>query len=206
VIKLYADLPRRRTRQILADGLMLGWVVGWVLIARVVHATTMTLAAPGRALQDAGGEFRDRMLGAGDRVDGLPLLEDRLAAPLREVSGVGSDIAVAGSELVTAAERLALIAALTTALIPITIVGAVWLAVRWRWVHRATLTARFIDSRADLDLFALRAMTHQPMTALARISDDPAGAWRRGDRAVVVALAELELADIGLRLPASPKG
>ena len=201
---LYAELPHRRTRQILADVLMLAWVVGWVAIAGLVHEATMTLAAPGRVLQDAGVEFQDRMLGAGDRVDGLPLLEDRLAAPLREVSGVGGDIAAAGTGLVTAAERLALIAGVTTALIPITIVGALWLALRWRWVRRATVTARFIRSGADLDLVALRALTHQPLTALARVGEDPVGAWRRGDRTVVTALAELELADIGLRPPRGP--
>lgn len=203
-MKLYADLPRRRSRQILADGLMLAWVTLWVVAARAVHAATMTLAVPGRTLEDAGGSFRDRMLGAGDRVDDLPLLQDRLAEPLRDVSGVGTDIALAGTNLVSAAERLALVAALTTALIPILIVGAVWLAVRLRWIRRATATARFIDSRDDLDLFALRAMARQPMTALAGISDDPAGAWRRGDVAVITALADLELADTGLRRPGLP--
>lgn len=201
VMKLYADLPARRTRQVLADALMLLWVVLWILVARAAHEATMAFAAPGRALEDAGGEFRDRMLGAGDRVDDLPLLQDRIAEPFRDVSGVGADIASAGTDLVTAAERVALIAGLTTALIPITIVGAVWLALRVRWIRRATTAARFIDSRHDLDLFALRAMAHQPMTALARISDDPAGAWRRGDSAVIRSLAELELADAGLRMP-----
>ncbi|MCA1781030.1 MAG: hypothetical protein ABR500_06785 [Dermatophilaceae bacterium] len=205
-MKLYADLPPRRTRQILADALMLVWVVTWVVVARAVHEMTMTLAVPGRALQDAGGSFRDRMLGAGDRVDDLPLLQDRLAEPFRDVSGVGTDIASAGTDLVTAAERVALVAGLTTALIPITIVGAVWLALRLRWIRRATTTARFIDSTDDLDLFALRALAHQPMTALARISEDPSGAWRRGDATVITALAELELADTGLRLPSVAGG
>ena len=53
----------------------------------------------------------------------------------------------------------------------------------------------------DLDLFALRALAHQPLHRLARISDDPAGACRRGERATVVALARLELSEVGLRPP-----
>ena len=200
-MKLYADLPARRTRQILADLLMALWVVCWVFVARAVHSATMTLAAPGRALESAGGAFRDRMLGAGDRVGGLPLVEDRLAEPLREVSGVGTDIAAAGTDLVTAVERVALISALTTALIPIVIVGAVWFVLRFRWVRQATAAQQFIDSSADIDLFALRALSRQPMTRLARISDDPAGDWRRGESRVIRELAELELADTGLRPP-----
>ncbi|MDO5502718.1 MAG: hypothetical protein Q4G67_06030 [Actinomycetia bacterium] len=200
-MKFYADLPARRSRQILADVLMLGWALLWVLVARGVHAATLTLAAPGRALESAGGSFRDGMTGAGDRVSGLPLIEDRLAAPFRSVAGVGTEISGAGTDLIEAVERLALISALTTAIIPISIVGALWFFLRYRWVRQATAAARFIDSRSDLDLFALRAMANQPMTRLARISADPAGAWRRGDAEVITALAGLELADSGLRPP-----
>lgn len=205
-MKLYADLPARRFRQIVSDLLMVIWVVVWVMVARGVHSATMTLAAPGRILEDAGGSFRDRMLGAGDRVDGLPLLQDRLAVPFRDVSGVGTDIAAAGSGLVSAVERVALISALTTAAIPIIIVGSVWLALRWRWVRRATAAQRFIDSSADVDLFALRALARQPTTALAAISDDPAGAWRRGEARVIGDLARLELAATGLRFPQRSQG
>ena len=53
----------------------------------------------------------------------------------------------------------------------------------------------------DLDLFALRAMANQPMPRLAAVSDDPAGAWRRGDDEVIHALALLELREVGLRPP-----
>jgi hypothetical protein len=159
----------------------------------------MTLAEPGRRLEGAGGSFRDRMLSAGDRVDDLPLVQDRIAEPFRDVSGVGADIAAAGADLVSAAERIALVAAIVTAAVPVVIVGSLWLTLRLRWILQATAAAAFIDSSADLDLFALRALSRQPMTSLARISDDPAGAWRRGDAAVIDALARLELADTGLR-------
>ena len=53
----------------------------------------------------------------------------------------------------------------------------------------------------DLDLFALRALARQPMHRLAKISDDPAGAWRRGDPEVVRRLAVLELREVGLKPP-----
>jgi len=39
---------------------------------------------------------------------------------------------------------------------------------------------------------------------LARVSDDPAGAWRRRDPDVVRRLAALELADAGLRPKSMP--
>jgi hypothetical protein len=58
-----------------------------------------------------------------------------------------------------------------------------------------------MDSSADLELFALRAMANQPMHRLARVSSDPVRAWRNGDRDVVRALAILELGDAGLSAP-----
>ena len=72
---------------------------------------------------------------------------------------------------------------------------------RLRFVRRASAAQQFIDAAPDLDLFALRAMANQPMPRLARISDDPAGAWRRGELDVIHALALLELKDSGLRPP-----
>jgi hypothetical protein len=141
------------------------------------------------------------MAGAGDNVDDLPLLEDRVATPFRSAAGVGTEIERAGNDLVTAVERLSLVLALTTALVPILIVGFGWLVLRVRFVRRAGAAQRFIDAAPDLDLFALRAMANQPMPRLARVSDDPAGAWRRGDLEVIHALALLELRESGLRPP-----
>jgi len=200
-MKLYSDIPARRTVQVAADVGIVLWVILWVRVAARVHDATMALAEPGRNLASAGGSFRDKMAGAGDNVDDLPLLEDRVATPFRSAAGVGTEIERAGNDLVTAVERLSLVLALTTALVPILIVGFVWLVLRGRFVRRAGAAQRFIDAAPDLDLFALRAMANQPMPRLARVSDDPAGAWRRGDLEVIHALALLELRESGLRPP-----
>ncbi len=200
-MKLYSDIPARRTVQVAADVGIVLWVVLWVRVAARVRDATMALAEPGRNLAGAGGSFRNTMAGAGDNVDDLPLLEDRVATPFRSAAGVGTEIERAGNDLVTAVERLSLVLALTTALVPILIVGFGWLVLRVRFVRRAGAAQRFIDAAPDLDLFALRAMANQPMPRLARVSDDPAGAWRRGDLEVIHALALLELRESGLRPP-----
>jgi hypothetical protein len=44
-------------------------------------------------------------------------------------------------------------------------------------------------------------MANQPMHRLAKISDDPVGAWRDGDTEVITRLADLELRSTGLRAP-----
>jgi len=200
-VKFYADLPGRRLVQILADLGLLAWIALWAWVGRRVHDVTMALAEPGRQLQGAGAGFREKLNAAGDGVDDLPLLDDRIAGPFRSAAGAGTDIEKAGTDLISAVERLALLIGWTTALVPILIFAIWWALARGRFVRRASAAQRFIDADDDLDLFALRAMANQPMAALAKVSSDPSGAWRRGDRETIRALALLELKDSGLRPP-----
>jgi hypothetical protein len=44
-------------------------------------------------------------------------------------------------------------------------------------------------------------MNNQPLHVLARVTDDPVGALRRGDQAVITALARIELRASGLQPP-----
>jgi hypothetical protein len=185
---------------------MLAWICLWGWVGRLVHDATMALAEPGRRLQSAGSGFREQMGHAGDAVRDLPLVGDSIAAPFRQAGGAGTTIERAGTDLVDAVTSLANILGWVTALVPILIVGLVWAWLRIRFVRRATAAQRFIDSAADLDLFALRAMARQPMRRLATVSEDPSGAWRRGDEATIRSLALLELRDSGLRPPVQVAG
>ncbi|XVX18628.1 hypothetical protein ACQP1U_09655 [Actinomycetota bacterium] len=200
-MRFYADLPGRRTAQLLSDMGMLCWVGAWAWVGRQVHDSTLALAAPGRQLQDAGTGLSGRMTDAASAVDDVPLVGDKLRVPFNEAAGVGGNIHDAGSSLITSVERLALLLGWVTALVPILVLGILWALLRLRFIRRASAAQRFIDNAADLDLFALRAMAHQPMRKLAVISDDPTGAWRRGDTSTIRALALLELKDTGLRPP-----
>ena len=200
-MKLYADLTGRRTLQMLSDVGVLAWVALWAWVGRAVHDATTRLAAPGYTLQGAGSGFRDQMARAGQSVSDVPLVGDSLAEPFQRAGGAGTSIEQAGKDLVSAVDSLALLLGWVTALVPIVLVVFVWAVLRGRFIRRATAAQRFIDEAADLDLFALRAMARQPMGRLARVCDDPAGAWRRRDPETIRALAVLELRDSGLRPP-----
>ncbi|GMA89224.1 hypothetical protein GCM10025868_44740 [Angustibacter aerolatus] len=122
---------------------------------------------------------------AASQVGNLPLVGDDVRGPLDQAGVQAGTLSRAGTDLVTAVQHLA------TLLQVVVIGGAIllllltWLPVRVRFVRSTRTAQRFVDAEPDLDLFALRAMAHQPMHRLARISDDPAGAWRRGDRTVI---------------------
>ena len=198
-MKFFADTPVRRTVQVLADLLFVAWLVLWVWIGTAVHDGTMELAGPARQTDSAASSMADQLRDAGGRLGEAPLVGDELAVPFDKAASASDGIAAAGRDTVEAVERLALLLGLSVALIPILVVAVIHLPIRWRFVREATAGARFIDAQADLDLFALRALANQPMRVLAKVSDDPAGAWRARDPEVVRRLAALELADVGLR-------
>ena len=200
-MKFYAHSPARRTRQIVADVLMLLWIGVWVYAGRQVHDTVQGLRAPADSITSAGKSVNGALTGAGDQAGQIPLVGDQLRTWLTQAAGSGTTLERAGTSMADTVETLAYGLGLATALVPILVVLCMWLWVRVRFVRNATRSQRFIDANEDLDLFALRAMATQPMRELAKVSDDPAGAWRRQDRDVIRRLALLELRDQGLRPP-----
>ena len=201
-MKVYADSTRTFTRQLLLDVAVVAWVLGWVWVGIVVHDGTRALAEPGQRAASSATRLSDSMTDAGQYLDDVPLVPGGVTAPFDKASDAADEIAVAGRASVRAVERLAFWLGVGIAAIPILLVALRYLPRRVRWVVEASAGQRFVDGPADLELFALRAMAHQPLHVLARITDDPAGAWRRGDQAVVARLAELELRKAGLRAPA----
>ena len=203
-MKLYADQPARRLRQIVADLLVLAWVVGWVVIGRTVHEVVSRLAAPGEALESAGTSLEGGMTAAGEQMAKVPLVGGGIRAPFDAAGDAAASITAAGTELQDAVAQAATVAALAVAAWPIVVVLLVWLLVRIRFAGRARAAQRLVGGGAGLELFALRALAHQPLTALAAVSADPAGDWRRRDPDVVGALADLELRAVGLARPSAP--
>ena len=203
-MKLYADTPARRTRQVISDAWMLFWIVFWVWIGVKLDDLVMNLAVPGRKLAEAGDGFERGLLDAGDKVAQVPLIGDNIRTPFEKASEAGGALRGAGEAQVDAVDKLATFLGITIAVMPILILLVLWAPIRIRFIRQATSAQRFIDAAPDLDLFALRALARQPMTELARIHDDPAGAWRAKDVAVVHALASLELRETGLRPPPLP--
>lgn len=200
-MKLYADPLPRRSLQVLGDVGLVLWVVVCVWLGRVVHEAVMGLAAPGRRLESAGTSLAERLRDAGSTVGGIPYVGDDVERPFEGAGSSADQLAAAGRNQVEAVETLAFWLALAVVLVPVVIALAVHLPPRIRFVRRATAGQALVDSGADLDLFALRAMAHQPLHVLARVSPDPVGAWRERDPDVVRRLAVLELRDVGLAPP-----
>lgn len=200
----YADLPARRTRQVAGDAWLVLWTALWVWAGFRVHDLVMNLAAPGLAIAEGATELAGSIASAGESVGGVPIIGEQLSAPFTGMSDAALAIADAGQSTADAVSLLARFLGIALAVLGTASFAMLWVPIRIAFIRRATAARRFVDTSEDLDLFALRAMARQPLHVLARISDDPAGAWRRGDSGVIAALAALELHAEGLRPPAAP--
>jgi len=200
-MKLYAETAPRRLLQVAGDLTFLLWLLLWVLVAGVVHDSVMELAGPGHQTERAAERMSDGLLAAREALSDVPLVGDEAAAPFDRAAAASDQLAAAGRREVAAVESLAFWLTLTTVLGPTLLLAALYLPPRVRFVRRASAGQRFVDTTEDLDLFALRALAHQPLHVLARVSHDPAGGWRSGDPEVVARLARLELRAVGLRPP-----
>ncbi|HEX2175841.1 MAG TPA: hypothetical protein VHG70_08010 [Nocardioidaceae bacterium] len=205
-MKLYADLGARRAWQVSGDLLLVGWVLVWTWFGRAVHDAVVALGAVGEQLEAGGTSLAGNLGDAGDRAAGVPLVGDDLRTPFDRAAGAAESLAAAGRSQQEVVAQLGLLLGLGCALIPIALAALLWVPRRVAFVRRAGATARHLDAAASLELFALRAMAGQPMHRLARVSDDPLGAWRSGDSDVVGRLADLELREMGLRVPAHLRG
>lgn len=194
----YSEMPARRMRQILGDAWLVLWGALWIWAALHLYDLVMNLAAPGLAVADSATDMSARFTSAGETLAGVPLIGGALQSPFDGMSSASVSIADAGQASADAVGLLARFLALALAVLGIASWAMVWVPIRVAFIRRATAARRFLDSTHDLDLFALRAMARQPLHLLARISDDPAGAWRRGDQEVIAELASLELRAEGL--------
>jgi hypothetical protein len=161
------------------------------------------LATPARETARTAMRLAENFRQAAAEAAKVPVAGEQMRRPLDAAAGTLGNLIDSANDQVVSIERLALIVGWLVFLIPVATVVAFWLPRRIRFYRQAHASQVFLDSLADLDLFALRAMAAQPLYVLAEISDDPVQAWRSGDREVINKLAEVELRRNGLQLPAT---
>lgn len=197
----YAQRRVRRVGQLVGDGFVVLWVVLWAYLGRLSAQTFDAIADPVRDSRDMAATLATQISDAAERAGRLPGVGEELRQPFDDAAQSVQGIVGVADAQVAAIERTALLLGWLIFLIPVLVLLVIWLPARIGFYRRARAAQQFLDAEADLDLFALRAMVAQPMHVIAKISDDPVAAWRRGDRDVITALAAVELRRSGLEPP-----
>ncbi len=205
-MQVYADLPSRRSRQIVADVVAVALIVGAIWFAKQAYDLVNKLAGPGRLIEDSGTDLANSMQSASDRVDGVPLAGNALAAPFNAAADAASGFASAAIRQQEVVNDVAWLVAVVLAGAPIVFLLLLWAVPRLIWMRRAEAARQVLLDRDGADLLALRALATRPLRQLAVVgADGVVDRWRRGDSETIAALATLELRDLGLderKLPA----
>ncbi len=207
-MRLYAQTPVLRLRQLAADLGLLAWIIGWVLAARAAHGAVLLLAGPGQAVEDLGSAVGGSMGSAAGVAEGVPLVGDELAAPFEALARASESARGTGRSAQDAVDTLAFVLAVALVVLPVGWMLLRWLPWRTRWVREAAAAERVlagsptgpIAGLPDLELLAARALATASLPRLAALPAGTGVAWRAGDPAAVRALATVELDRLGLRL------
>lgn len=201
VPQLYARPGRTMATQLGGDVAFVVWVLLWAFVGRLVKHLVDALSVPTEKLADAAAQVSDSSGTAGDKVHHVPGIGGTIAEPFQVLHDQVGSLSEAAHRQAHAIHHLAWGAGLVVFAIPLAVACWYWLPGRIRFIREANAARRLIDSDADLELFALRAMVHLPMRQLAAVSDDPVGDWRAGNQPVIDRLAALELKRQGLSMP-----
>ncbi|MFD3563049.1 hypothetical protein ACFWVU_25775 [Streptomyces sp. NPDC058686] len=200
-MRLYAQTPARRIRQVLADLIAVAMICAVVKLALVVHDAIGRLADPGRKAESAGVSLSDGLVDAGEAASKVPFVGGQLKKQLGSAAEAGTGLADAGRSLQDTVGHVATLTVVVLIVIPVVFVLLLWLPPRLRWIRRSAVTRRLAAGPGGADLLALRVLTGS-QRELAAVSTPPGGlaeAWRRGDEQVIADLAAIGLRQVGLR-------
>ncbi len=177
------------------------WIAVWIVVGVLVWHDIGAQAGLATNVIKVGGAVRQ----TGDAlgvVGGLPLVGGQIGGFADRIKTMGAEVQTSGRDSRDAARRSAAVAGLAAGLLPAAMVLLLYLPVRLRWRRDVAAVAAALPGAGDpaLDAYlARRALAALPWDELRSVAPDPWGAVERGD---CRALADAELARLGLRRPA----
>jgi hypothetical protein len=201
-MKLYPDLPRRRTATIAADVALVLAVLLLAWLGSMVHDSVQELTAVSDGVQEAGGSVERSLNQAGDAVGGAPIVGGQVRDALKEAGqGTGGRAVEAAREGERGINDLARLLGWLTFLIPAGLLLSRYLPPRIAQVRKLTGAARVLDlpeSEERRRLLAQRAAFGLPYATLLQYTDDPLGDLEAGRLGGLVAAVR---EDAGLAAP-----
>lgn len=171
-MRLYADIPARRIRQVAGDALAAAGVALAVRAGIGVHRFVERLAEPARAAEEAGLSVA-RSAGRGQAAAAdVPLVGGLLRAPFEALRDGGMSLAEAGQAQQMFVDELAWWLGVLVAVLPILVLLATYMPRRMCWMREASAARRLAATPEGTDVLAARARATLPLARLAQVSRD----------------------------------
>jgi hypothetical protein len=207
-MRIWSEVPRRRTQEVVADVATAGWVFVWVAIGLQLYQTLSQLSSVGVDIGETGAGLERAAASLRLAMSQVPLVGEGVGDLIGgALQGIGSPLVQAGSDL----EQLLLIIAAVLGLLLVAVFLIPWLSRYLPWRRRRWSELNSSDrairqspavrgsavAGADLErVLAARALYRLGYSELLEQSPDPIGDFVGGryDR-----LARAELESVGLR-------
>lgn len=204
-MRLYPELPSRRTRTIAADILTLALLAFFAWAGFKVHDTVLTLNSISRGVQDAGTSINDGFGTVAGAVGSVPIIGGALSDSLKEAAGAtGGNVIAAGRAGETAVNDTANVLGWVTFLLPTLVLLAFAIPLRVRQVLKLTDARRMLGGELGHErrrLLAMRAAFGLSYADLKPFTEDPIGDLEAGRHDGLLAAL---YAQAGLVPPAGP--
>ena len=199
-MKLYPDVPDRRTATIVRDVVAVGLVVFFAWLGMRTYDVVDRLSVLGTGVVQAGTTVQDGFGSVADAVNGLPVIGDDLADALTGAgAGSGGQLVDLGQAGVDSVRRLAWSLGLLVFALPTVLLLVAVLPRRIRQVRALTAASVVLATPHCAEhrrLLAMRAAFGLPYGTLLRYTRDPLGDLA-ADRLDPLVRAALD--DAGLR-------
>jgi hypothetical protein len=197
-------VPSARLIHVLDVGVV-AWVAAWIVLALFVGREVRDLRELSDTVVVAGVAVEDTADLVGS-LGGVPFLGDQVGEVAAEVRAAGRSAQASGRDSRDSTENLAVLLALSIALIPTLPLLGLYAPLRISWTREARAVRRAVaadPSDPVLQRFlAHRALLNLPFQEVTAISPDP---FRDLDEGRVEALANRELSRLGLRPATVPE-
>jgi len=186
----------------LLDGMVAAWLVLWLAVGIWSGYTIWQLSELGDTVSNSGVAIGS----AGEALqslDAIPVIGEEPGELGRETLTAGEEIEARGQEVKSQLRQLSILLGLAICLIPTTPVAGLYLPLRLARRQEVGALGTALRKHGDDPGFdrylAERALRTVPYTDIQEIlGDDP---WARFDRDRARALADVEIARLGLRRP-----
>jgi hypothetical protein len=197
-MRIYADRPKRRSRQLAADLLGLAWCLGGFLVGMVVRDWIRSRTGAASAVEGASGRLEEALAEAAEAVADIPVLGGALAAALERAAAAAAELSASGGNTAGAIERIGDTMGLMIVALAVVPAAFLWLRPRMNWYREATAARAALRRPDRFELLSAQALS---TVDLRQIGAELLAGWRVGDPDAFRALARAELDRLGLAYP-----
>ncbi|AZA14225.1 hypothetical protein ACFPVT_09720 [Corynebacterium choanae] len=170
----YSAQPVRFLSTVIGDLLVICSIIVAVSIGKAIYAVINNIAAPLQRIEQATQSLGANLDTARDKVDGVPVLGDKLASPFAGAGDATDKLTMAVADQATAIHHVAVFTGVLTAAVPVLLIVVTYGYARLGGIRRRRGMLQLLDRGLSKQYFATRVLFTASPRELAQLIEWPA--------------------------------